>query len=320
VAGREVTEFESFRADSDLFQAADAFEASFTASVPGIAPGLPVKLYVDKRLEFTGVLDAVEKGLGKSGVTVTVRGRDLMGLLVDSCVETFADVPAGESLSALAARLIATIPFISRKAVAVIGAAPAVSAVRVEPGQTVFDVLKSAARARGLLFYSLPDGTFVFGRPKSTGKAGFSIVVDKAVGANVVSGSVSDDIGGRYSKVTVLGTQTQEHIAATALDATMPFYKPLVSQSPGDESAASAAKYAQSVIDDVRHAGFRLSYTLPGFGQNGRNWTPNELCKVSDNALDINGVFLVFGRTFSLDKQEGARTEVRLSRLVANPS
>lgn len=315
-----VTEFENFRADSDLFQAADAFEAAFAAKVPGLAPGLPVKLYVDKRLVFTGVLDAVEKTIGKSGLATAVRGRDLMGLLVDSCVESYADVPAGETLTALATRLLANVPFINRKAVMVEGATPASAAVRIEPGQSVFEVLKSAARARGLLFYSTENGTFVFGRPKSTGRAAFAITVEPGVGANVITGSYTDDISGRYSKVSVLGTQAREHVVASAVDADMPFYKPFVTNSPGDESAASAAKYAQSVLDDGRHSGFRLEYSLPGFGQNGKNWRANELVAVRDRAMEVEGVFLVFGRTFQLDKNEGARTEVRLSRLGVNPS
>lgn len=322
VAGREIREFISFRADSDLFQAADAFEASFSDAVTGAAPapGQPVKLYVDNRLEFTGVLDAVDKNLDKSGVTVSVRGRDLMGILVDSCVETFTDVSAAESLTALARRLLAKAPFINRKDVTLSGKPQAASAIRVEPGQTIFDVLKSAAHARGLLFYSMPNGTFVFGKPKTTGTADFSISVSKARGSNILSGSVSDDISGRHSKVVVMGSENQKHIAATVSDSETPFYKPLVTQSSGDESAVSAAKYAQTMIDEARYSGFSLRYTVPGFGQNGKNYTPNSLCRVSDDALNVSGVFLVFGRTFSLDRDQGATTELRLSKPGVNPS
>jgi prophage tail gpP-like protein len=315
INGLEVTEFLDFRADADMFQAADAFSATFSADVPGLKPGLPVTLYIAGRLEFTGLLDAVEKSLDKHGVTVSVRGRNLMGLLVDSSVEQFIDLPAAESLSAFTSRLLKPVPLINRKAVTVSGAAPATQSLRIEPGQSVFDALKSAARARNLLFYALPDGTFVFGRAKTTGAAAFSVTVSKTSGSNILTGSVVDDVTNRYSKVTAIGTDGKKHVSATALDSEITTYKPLVTQASGDETVVSCAKYAQALVNDARLAGFSLQYLAPAFAQNGQNWTINALCNVNDEALSVNGTFLIFGRTFILDRDQGARTELRMSKL-----
>ena len=322
VGSQQVTRFEEFRTDADIFHAAGSFSGKFTDTVQGLAPGLPVKLFINGVLEFTGLIDSVERSLDKAGLITTVKARDLMGLLVDSAVEVFADIPAGESLSTLAARLLATVPIISRKAIVVQGGNPVPAAIKVEPGSSIFEVLKSAARARGLLFFGLPDGTFVFGMPLSAGTPQFTISAIKGVSSNYLEGSSSNDISRRYSKVVVMGIEENKHVAATVFDPTFPagLYKPIVVHSQGDEKTLSASAYGQATIQDSILSGFSLSYKVSGFtATGGQNYRINTMCAVNDNALQVKGRFLVFGRTFMLNKDDGAYTDLKLSKPGAIP-
>ena len=54
---------------------------------------------------------------------------------------------------------------------------------------------------------------------------------------------------------------------------------------------------------------------MPGHGQNGRNWAINAVCRVDDDALGVHGNYLIVGRTFALDRDKGATTEIKRSKL-----
>lgn len=58
--------------------------------------------------------------------------------------------------------------------------------------------------------------------------------------------------------------------------------------------------------------GFQLEYRVQGHSQNGRNWKINEICNVYDEIFNISGNFLIYKRTFELNK-DGAYTVLKLS-------
>ena len=267
--------------------------------------GARCQLYVNGSLAMTGIVDRVVDADDKRGSHLSVEGRDLMGLLVDSYAESWPDME-NTPLKELAEQLLADVPFINRKAIRYQGglagttaqtpqdgATGALSALgigqkntHVEPGQTVFDVLKRAAMSRGATFFALPDGTFVFGRPKAAGRAPFSVVHrTDGVGNNAFRSTRVRDISRRYSKITVVGQQQgydaigldEINVQATATDDSMPFYKPHVAVLNDDEH--SPAEYARMLLEMQRAQGFQLVYSVRGHAQNGRNWTVNELCR-----------------------------------------
>ncbi len=183
----------------------------------------------------------------------------------------------------------------------------------------MFDVLKDYAESRGAMFFSLPDGTFVFGRPKAKGKPLFTITrrLDGA-GNNVMDGSRVRDISQQYSKIIVVGQkQGADGIEAADLNtmavvdvADVPFYKPFVEVNNND--LASPANAGRVIAERQRAMGLQLSYTAPGLSVLGRNWAVNELCDVQDEKWGIHGAYLIYGRTFRLDKSRGPVTELRL--------
>ena len=342
---QKITRFLSYRVDADLYCADDAFSVETADPGIDIDDGTKCKLLVNDRTALTGLIDRVEDGDGKQGSFMRIDGRDLMGLLVDSYPTEFPDM-GDITIKGLAEALLANVPFINRKSIVYQGGIAGEKAAdtsddasgamagfgltsrnaHVEPGKTIFEVLKYYAECRGALFFSLPDGTFVFGRPKAAGRPAFSIVHRKSGTGNMaVNTRRIRDMSRRWSKITVLcmqqgadGMGTDEvNAQASVTDSGVPFYKPYVEVVQNDDY--SPERKARMLLEHQRAEAFRLMYVVPGHSQNGRNWTINELCHVIDEPKKIDGVYLITGRTFILAKPGGEYgdggkfTQVRLS-------
>ncbi|WP_028318966.1 phage baseplate assembly protein [Desulfobulbus elongatus] len=341
VAGRRIERFVSYEIGADIYVADDAFSLEVARPEITIEPGQKCELYVNGELELTGIVDRCSRRFDKNGLTYRIEGRDLMALLVDSYCEEFKSVQ-GKKLSELAEMLLATVPFINRKTIEyqedVVGKLkgkkktvddPLVGYMdtpqkisQIEPGMTVFEVLKNYAASRGLMFWAKPDGTFVFGRPKVEGEAVYELAnLLSGRGNNIIDGEEIDDISQRYSKVVVIGQQQGSddledaaavNTRAEAVDETFPFYKPYVTTDNND--AQSPALHARFIMEQQRHEGYQLMYTVQGHSQRGRNWQINELCGVRDEDLGVDEVLLVYARTFSRSKTGGTTTKLRLGK------
>lgn len=343
INGAKIQNFLSYRVEADIYRADHAFSLELARPETEIKAGQRCELRVNDELALTGIIDKVSRRYQKSGLSLQVEGRDLMGLLVDSHCEKFVTVK-GKKLSELAEMLLETVPFINRKNIIyqqdVVGSLGNLEQERhpdqtlelydkphkftqISPGMTVFEVLKTYALSRGLMFFSLPDGTFVFGRPRAKGEPAYNLVCTReGEDNNILEGSCDEDISKRYSKVRVIGQQQGRddmgtgadgagkiNTAATATDPDFPFYKPYVSTDNNDSD--SPAGRARLILEKQRHEGFQLNYKVRGHTQGARVWTINELVRVKDDVLGQDKVFLVFGRTFELSRQ-GVYTSVKL--------
>jgi prophage tail gpP-like protein len=339
IGGKRITSFLEYRAEADLYTADDAFSMVIKDPKVEVSAGQQCELYVNDTLELTGIIDRCIRSHDKSGRRLRIEGRDLMGLVVDSYCEQFVDVQ-GTTVKSLAEMLLRTVPFINRKNIVyqenIIGklkgkkqtvSQPAVGFLdtpqkisKIDPGMTVFEVLSTYAASRGLMFYSLPDGTFVFGRPKAGGEPAFFLTCNEdGNGNNTNEGELLEDISKRYSKVTIIsqgqgfdddGMDTNKvNTPVSRDDKTFPFYKPFVTRLTNDSQSPELA--ARLLLEKQQHEGFQLSYKVPRHSQNGRNWTINELATVRDEKLGLNDTYLIFGRVFELTK-EGMFTRLKL--------
>lgn len=343
----KIEHFLSYTIDADLFTPADAFYLELANSETEIKAGLICELKVNDQLELTGIIDKITRRVSKYGVSLSVEGRDYMGLLVDSYCEQFITVE-NKKLKDLAELLLAKVPFINRKGIvyqqnvtgkikgkkqkasgsylSAIDSAQKIS--QIEPGMTIFDVLNGVARSRGMLFYSLPNGTLVFGRPMATGEPEYTLQMLKTgYGNNVLESDVCNDISRRYSKVTVIGQQQGGQTVTTAAsintggpshcqtDSSMPFYKPYVTKDNND--GLTPSQNARLIMEKQKREGKQLNYTVARHSQNGKNWTINSLCRIKDeiqtiDGKKIDGDYLIYGRTFELSKQSGPTTKLKL--------
>lgn len=339
IGNQKIENFISYDIEADLYQAADTFKLELANPETPVTAGMQCKLFVNGQLELTGLIDKTVKKCDKSGTSLSVEGRDLMGLLVDSHAEKFGDVH-GKTVKQLAEMLLSSVPLIQRSQIEyqanIVGKLKGKKKAadnpqtafldtpqkfsHIEHGMTVFEVLAVYAASRGLLFFSLPDGTFVFGRPRITGEPDFFINISlDGKGNNVESGEEINDISRRYSKITVVsqvqGTDdflmepSKGNIAKSFSDPDFPFYKPLVVKVNNDSQ--TPALYARMLFEKQRHAGYSLSYTAPLHSQNGVNWGINKLCTVTDEVFNVNRTLLVFSRRFRKTKQ-GSWTDIKL--------
>ncbi|KAF0145123.1 MAG: mu-like prophage tail protein gpP [Nitrospirae bacterium] len=336
VGGYKVENFISYTIDSDLYVADDAFSLELANPEVTIYKGSRCELYVNDILEMTGIIDKITPSYDKSGNKLRVEGRDLMGLLTDSCCEEFITLQ-GVTLKALTERLLKKTPFISTKDIVyqenVVGKLKSKKHSKsaawdtsqnfsqIEPGMTIVEALKEYARSRGVIFWSMPDGTFVFGRPLVSGEPAFRLTNRKdGKENNIKEGEKTEDISKQYSSITVMGQQqgtdatatSSINTKATVANDAVPFYKPFVVKNNND--AQSPKAHGQMLLDKQRQEGFQLRYKVAGHSQNGKNWTINQICHVEDEAPNFNlkDSYLIYGRTFELSKDKGVVTTLRL--------
>lgn len=331
IAGREIADFSSYRIESNLFEAADAFSLELADPDLEIARGSRCFLKVNGRTELNGIVDRVIRSYEKGSRKLTVEGRDLMGLLVDSYCTTYPDMQDIE-LKELAALLLKDIPFIkgveikyakygNKNRAVELTKEEEYEYTQIKPGQTVFDVLKEKALLRGMLFFAMPDGTIVFGEPAAGGKAEFFLTNTRdGLHNNIISATLIDDISRRYSSVTITG-QVQgddgigvgdHNVEAFLPDPSFPFAKPYVAAVDLDSQDPQA--YARVIMDGQQFDSWLLENKVSGHTQNGRVYQVNQIYHVQDELFGINNDLLCYGRVFEMDKDRGVFTTLRLSK------
>lgn len=331
--------FLSYRIDADLYTPADAFRLELANPETAVKAGQRCELRINGDLELTGIVDKVTRHVDRKQSSIVLEGRDLMGLLLDFHCEQGKTVE-GMKLKALAEMLLKNVPFINRSAIQyqanvvgkIKGKKPKADDLslcdvldtaqrigQIEQGMTVFEVLKNYALSRGMLFYCLPDGTLVFGRPLTSGAAEYYLrLVKEGTGNNIIESDVVTDISRRYSKVLVIGQQqghddiSPEKINTTgsATDPDFPFYKPYVVKECNDN--VSPAMRARLIMEKQRREGLQYTFTVGRHNQGGRNWRINAMCYVKDETQGLDRNYLIYGRTYEMNKMTGPITRLRL--------
>jgi len=336
IGGKEIKDFESYRIQSDLFEAADTFSITLADPDLKISAGSRCLVKVNGLTELNGIIDKVAIEYDKAKRTLTVEGRDLMGLVADSYCTTFPDL-TDMKLSDLAKLLLKDIPYVNRmpikygkgdksRAVILTEQEFDFKYIEITPGQTVFEVLKEKALMAGLIFFCLPDGTFMFSMPVSGGKSQFVFICSKEGRTNnILRATLTDDISKRYERVTLMA-QSQgmnsldvgdHNIEASIYDSSFPFVKVYVATVDIDKK--NPHNYAKLIMDGQKFEGWQLELKVPEHSQNGKNYTVNAVCHVQDEILDLHADLLCHGRTFELDKN-GISTTLKLSKLGVMPA
>lgn len=316
VAGERLDKWVRYTVSNGLYEPEGSFELETSALVK-TKKGDTAQIWINGVLEMTGIVDKVVRKTSRSGRSRTVSGRSLCSVLVNSSVTDFkTTMPT--SLPALAEHLIRKLPFIGKKDFVFNSGSDKAKVkrdfVQASPGDSVFDVLKRAANSQGYLFWASADGRFVFDKPATIGKATFRIV-DNPDDTNYIEGTVTDTIEDCHSEVIVMGESQEDdgghkYVACTVKADSFPFYRPLVVSWNEDEGLAK--RTAQLRLSAEAAQALELEYTVEGHAQNARNWTLNEFCTVEDESNEAKGVYLVVNRTFTLSREDGPRTQVRL--------
>jgi prophage tail gpP-like protein len=315
VRGCRADKFTGYSIEHDLYQPEGSF--SFSADTKyDINAGDTCEIVINGKLEMTGIIDTVKRGLSRGGPSIEISGRSFASVLCDSCITDFSGgVPT--TLPKLAERLVRGLPFIGRKDFVYNNGSAAgkvkQTSVQLSPGDTAFEILKKAANSEGYLFWVSPDGRFVFDRPAKTGSAEYKIEGTAAC-VNYLEGSVTRTIEDRHSDIIVMGECQDDsdckYVKTKLHCAGFPFKRPIVIS--WNENEGPAKKTADLRLVTEQAQAIKLEYTMPGHSQNGKNWAINKFCKVDDDYNGANGVYLISRRSFTLSREEGRRTVVAL--------
>jgi prophage tail gpP-like protein len=327
IDGGEVVDWESFEIASDLLHPADAWRGVISnqgAKNAGlISGGDSVQITIDGDVELSGFVDRV----AYSNNRVAISGRDNFGHLVD--VSATPGAHKQIKLDALAESLTSAWGMIWQ-------VDPAVTLtqhryVKIEPGETISDVLTRLARRDRALIWLDASGTAHIGRPDYDQLPSHAIYHHEPTNPaaqqnNVIEAEVDESIGDRYASITVMGASgnTSGQWGKTALqkqtdtDPSVPSGRVLI-LSDGDVKSISAAKrLATDEVDRRAFEGLVMRYTARGFygtpppGQERVKFEIDQRASVVDDFADVDGVYYLTARTFSFEEGGGYSTRLEL--------
>jgi prophage tail gpP-like protein len=204
----------------------------------------------------------------------------------------------------------------------------------IQPGETAWEALERAAKARGILLAGSGTGVLRLTRASEAQPAAGPI----ELGVNVRRANGGFDHAGRHSVVCVRGQAEGGGTAAGAYDPatgapepggagliaarsqarqTDPAigrYRPRVVVA---ETAGAAASFADRAAWEMRAAAgrsIRVGYVVPGWrGASGALWRTMTLVRVKDHFLGVDADLLIAGVVFSLTPEGGSLTEVEVT-------
>lgn len=330
---RRITNFLSYNIDADLYTPADQFELEFPVPDFEIQEASKCVLKVNGIIEHTGIVDNITETVSKTGgVSYKLTGRDLMGIIFDDFISEFIDLEQ-QTLKQVADRLLAGVPHIDRSRIVYQGGIDQTTAdqisedpndppqdiLHLEPGQTKGDFLQQFAARRGQLFFMLPDGTFVFGRPLAKGEPIFEFLITKdSAKNNGLSLSRNRNSSKRYSDIIVLSDgqsfdDSDPSGRADLEDPAAPLKKTLVALVSTDNKTVD--QEARRLLEKQQRQALGVTLTAPGHSWQGRNYTINRFARVACDLLNpkLDANLLLTGRRLLMDKKGGIRTELRIN-------
>lgn len=321
VNGVQFSHWVEYTVDLSLYSGAGSFSFSASRIDAKVRKGMQCRILSGGVPILTGVIDSTEKSYSVQGVSWRVEGRSLIGLAVDQYVTKFGS-HKGKNLKELVQLMFAEIPFLSRMKIEVSGASGAADVpdeISPEPGESVFEFIRRAASSRGVLVYGKGDGTVVIGKPSGRGRTVHSIELLETRSGEydnrslIISGRVKDGVPEHYHEIRVFGQQDGEdddfRVKFSAIDEQAPLKKVLCRWRG---NGATPKEFSRQIIEQQRWAAFQLEYEFKGHGDRETIWGIDQLCKVKDDLLEVNGNYLIHSVSYRLSKSTGIRTVVKL--------
>jgi prophage tail gpP-like protein len=320
---RRLTDWQEVEITRTLGAASGTIKLSVgpTARVPyALKPGDSYEIRLAGELVATGWIDSLRAIDDPSGWTLSVTGRDRTADLVDCS----APDSASELLNVRLDEVVRTIakPFGVRARFEVSAPEP-FDVYRIDPGETAWSAIDRAARMRGAIPHTDPDGTLVLGRPSGFTLDGVSL----EAGRNILRSELAWDHGGRHRVYRVRGQRAGSDdgwgevvalIEGRAEDTEIRAGRELLIIAEGAVSPATAAVRAQweaayraaaasRVV--VRVAGWTTSQSLAA-----GLWPINRRVDVRIPRLMIDGVLLIEEVRFKRSPRAGTTCELALVR------
>lgn len=338
INGVEYDNFTSASAEIRL----DALSNTFSfGAVSTKATPLPFKggeacrVRVDGETVLTGTIEVVNVDYSDGGHSITLQGRDKTGDILDSSLSPMSDLRAPITLKSIIQKAIANIGA-DIKVVDEVNPAPFNAAEDLsapEPGENAFEFMESHARKRQVLLTSNGSGDVVITGASSAKSAGALQNILDAEDNNIIAGSVSYDLTGRYNAykfasalnpISLLNagdTGIGEVVAqeGNATDPNIRIGRQLVLVAEGPFSSDQDKLRAKWEANIRKARGRVYSVTVRGYrtgGDTGDLWAINTRVPIRDDFAGIDAEMLINTVTFGFDLQNGRQTV--LSLLASN--
>lgn len=312
-------DWDRYEVDSDLFIPADAWSLELGIGtgqqVPKIISGTPIRLMLGDDVVMSGALDTRDHSVHPTSHTLSLRGRDGAGQLVDSSAPVFASKQ--NTLSEIVNSIVK--PLGIRK-VRVLDKGARQDKVNVEPGDMAWDALQHAAEAAGLWPWFDPDGTLVVGGPDYKTPEVGTLVLGPVTGNEMSVESLQEvtDLQRRVSEITVLGQahgsdgEGQHAIKVTVKDPSMTIYRPKVVIDHEANNRTTAQSRGRKLLADSRLNAYLVAISVKGHrAPNGKPWQPGMRVRVRSAVHGIDAVLFCTARKF-----KGGRDQPSLTLLT----
>ena len=293
-----------------------------------LQPGDSAEVYIDNELVVTGYIDEVQSSVSAEDRIFRVSGRDVTGDLVD-CAASKDKVREFKNLNIQQIAALVCAPFgTTIKLESPVGAK--FKRVSVDYGQSVFDLLDSLCKQRGVLLTTNEAGALVI-----TKAGALRSTVSLQEGVNVKAASLTTDYKRRFRDYVTIGQasgdalffgESTRKIRGTATDEDIKRYRPRVVIAERDVSRADAILRSQWEAKYNAAKGTMLAVTVNGWRQGVDKtsplWKINSITEVTIPSLSIDGELLIDSVTLKVDETGGEMTELRLTRpdaWVPNP-
>lgn len=278
-----------------------------------LATGQKAQIRIAGTPIITGHVEVVAPRISADEHSISVRGRDAAGDLVDcSAVDGHQEI-SGKNLLQVARSMCK--PFgIGANADADVGAA--FSTAHFQVGETVYEVLDKLGRLRGVLCMS--DGLGGITMTRTGTKRATQTLGEH----NILKGDANRDSRERFHMYRVLGqfrtgayivAETAAQATATVTDPAITRYRPHVVQA--EDMATSAACRTRAQWERSVRAGRANTarVTVAGWLDDGTPWTPNTLIDARYRPLGLDDTFLISQVVYTVDADGGQLTQLTLA-------
>lgn len=319
VNGKEYSGWKTVSITRSMESAAGTFDLSFTEKWSGqteswpILPGAACMVSINGMTVISGYVDDFMPSFDARTHTIRVTGRDKTGDLVDCSAIWKAGQWQNRNLLQIARDLCS--PFgISVKAETSVGAV--FKTLTIQTGESVFEVLESAARQRGVLL--VPNGLGGLLITRASDKLIKTALIE---GENMLSASGQFSHKDRFSHYIVKGenagsdfttTQHNAKASATVTDKAIKRHRPLVVMAEQQGDAAKLKERAQWEANVRTGRGSTIQAVVQGWTHADGLWTPNTRVHCTSKKLKVDRPMLITSATFTLD-EAGTRTDLSLS-------
>lgn len=309
--------WQSYEIDSDFLTPADAFNFNIGLSsgsiVPKLDAGAKCTVRVGGELILTGISGSATQRISKNDHSFSLNGRDSAGILVDCSTPqiNYKGLDLLGVIKKIANPLgIDKVELRAQKSIKF-------AKVDIEPAMSAWDIIIKLANSAGLHAWFDPDGTLIIGGADYRTPPVATLICNfDGVQNNLLDISIELSSDNRFSQITFLGQahgagndDAKHSLKWVYTDASAKFYKPKTIVLSDVENMDALQKNALKTISDMRLEGLTLSLKVKGHHTSEDVLYKNgQRVHVISDVLDIDAIFFVMGRRFTLSRFDGKTT------------